>query len=53
MCTYSESAKGITITYSRAIQEVKKHQVSVSEFIDDMGKHKTYKASEVLAWLGY
>ena len=51
--TYSESAKGITITQARAFQEIEQHDCDISEFLSDMGDHTTYQASDVLSWLGY
>jgi len=57
MSTYSESAQGITITQERALAELVSHNLigdwAQEEFFADMGKHDTYEASEVLAWLGY
>lgn len=51
--TYSESAEGITISHQRALKEVRDHGIDVSEFIEEMGNHQTYLASDVLNWLGY
>ena len=54
--TYSESAKGVTITRKRAIVELKRHGVPASEWPDfyrELGYARTYTASAVLAWLGY
>ena len=51
--TYLESAEDQVITYKRAIKEVKAHGVSIEEFIEECGKHPTYKAEDVLHWLGY
>lgn len=55
--TYSESAKGITISKRRALQELAAHgladQRDIDIFFADMGDRETYKASEVLDWLGY
>lgn len=55
--TYSESAKGVTITKARALKELRDHGVtdsaSVSDFLTDMGDHETYQAHAVLVWLGY
>jgi hypothetical protein len=50
---YYESAKGLTISKKRAIDEVVEHGVSVPEFLKDLGDRETYKATEVLQWLGY
>jgi hypothetical protein len=53
--TYSESAQGITITHKRAMRELEKHYLlsEREEFHADLGKKAEYKASDVLAWLGY
>jgi len=55
--TYSESAQGITITKKRALKELAKHGLDLpcahQEFFADMGNHSTYKAEDVLSWLGY
>jgi hypothetical protein len=50
---YYESAKGLVISKKRAIDEVVEHGVSVPEFLKDLGDRETYKATEVLQWLGY
>ena len=51
--TYSESAKGITITRDRALLEVRKHGANEHEFVIDCGEHTTYPAELVMEWLGY
>jgi hypothetical protein len=53
--TYSESAKGKTISKERALLELKRHgmESSVSVFFKDMGDKEEYKAQAVLVWLGY
>lgn len=55
--TYSESAKRVTITADRAKQELAKHGSDQPHdwqaFVEDMGDKPTYKASDVLEWLGY
>ena len=53
--TYSESAQGITITHDRALQEIAKHHAlaDLQEFYREYGKRETYKATDVLVWLGY
>lgn len=53
MMTYSESAQGVVITQVRAIKEVKNHGCDIVEFFEDMGVCETYKAEDVLGWLGY
>jgi len=51
---YYESAKGLTITRKRACQELKAHGlVDLNEFFDELGFRATYKAQDVLEWLGY
>ena len=50
---YYESAKNLVISYDRAIKEVLAHGADIDEFIADMGKHSSYKAQQVLNWLGY
>lgn len=51
---YYESSKGVTITRSRAIKELKNHCVDdYDSFFNDMGYHENYIASDVLDWLGY
>lgn len=54
--TYSESARGITISQERAVGELHRHGCGpddVQLFFIEMGEADTYKASDVLAWLGY
>lgn len=52
--TYYESAEGETMTRARAYQELDDHGViDREEFIEEMGRHDTYDAQEVLDWLGY
>ena len=52
--TYSESAKGVTITRARAIKELRDHGCDTSsDFLAEMGDHDTYDAHAVLVWLGY
>lgn len=51
---YYESAEEITITRSRAFNELNNHGVvTYDEFLNEMGDKDTYDAQEVLAWLGY
>lgn len=51
---YFESAEDMTITRDRALLELKKHNiVDPTEFYEQMGCHETYKAEDVLQWLGY
>jgi hypothetical protein len=51
--TYFESAEGITIDKERALYEVKRHNGSAEEFLEEMGDRVEYMATEVLEWLGY
>lgn len=55
--TYSESAAGITITKQRAFQELKAHGICHADdfdlFLKECGDRPEYRASDVLAWLGY
>ena len=51
--TYSESARGLTITAKRAAQEVISHGLDPEEFFTECGYRADYLASEVLDWLGY
>ena len=54
MSDYYESAEGLTITRERACQELKAHGlVDLNEFFNELGFHTTYKAQDVLEWLGY
>ena len=50
--TYSESFPAI-ITRAEAIREIKDHSVPASEFFAEYGDHLTYKADDLLGWLGY
>jgi hypothetical protein len=50
---YYESAKGLVLSKKRAIIEVRNHGSSVPEFLKDLGDRESYKATEVLQWLGY
>lgn len=55
--TYSDSARGVTITRTRAMQELRNHGVcdpaDFAQFDADMGIRATYAAHKVLHWLGY
>ena len=50
--SYEESFPTI-VTQIEAIAEIKKHHVCPSEFFEDYGLKDEYKASDLLAWLGY
>lgn len=52
--SYYDSAEGIEITRSRALVELSRHGISdPSEFFAELGIRETYRAQDVLAWLGY
>ena len=53
--TYSESAKGMTISKARAYKELQSHGLEGDWelFLEDCGNSEEYKASDVLSWLGY
>jgi len=51
---YYDSAENLIITRERACQELKAHGVvNLHEFFEELGFHDTYKAQDVLEWLGY
>ncbi len=54
--TYSESAKGVTISAARAKYEIEELHGMIdgfSEFQEEVGTSDEYSAREVLEWLGY
>ena len=52
--TYLESSEGINITKNRALKELKDHGVlDYVDFFKELGNKKTYKAIDVLLFLGY
>lgn len=54
--TYFESAEGITISKKKALEEIVKHGVPMSDitvFFSEMGEKEEYDAQAVLLWLGY
>lgn len=55
--TYFESAKGYTMTRKRALHELRMHgvthQIDLDDFDACLGIRETYRACEVLRWLGY
>lgn len=57
LMTYSESARGLSISRERALREIADHGVFHPEDIDDffstLGDHQNYDAEDVLVWLGY
>lgn len=52
---YYESAEGVEITHSRALNEIITHSLidSIEDFYNDFGNQPTYQAQDVLDWLGY
>lgn len=54
--TYYESAIGIEISYTRAMQELRQHGVDfegLQDFQNDIGVKERYAATEILDWLNY
>ena len=55
--TYNESAHGQVITRERAIKELQDHGTfhpdDFADFFAHVGDHPTYRAEQVLEWLGY
>lgn len=55
--TYFDSAAGETISRARAIQELAGHGIDkpeeLQQFYKECGYLPTYKAQDVLCWLGY
>lgn len=41
------------LTREEALAQVRQHQVSVDEFLQDVGDKPYYRGKEVLDWLGY
>lgn len=54
---YFESAECTAITKSRALYELKIHNVTapegIAEFYEELGELDIYRAQDVLRWLGY
>lgn len=51
---YYDSAEDLTISRSRAIQELRAHNCEdFAEFFQDLGDKSKYLAQDVLNWLGY
>lgn len=54
---YSDSARGVKISRSRALRELGQHGISnpsdVDQFYADLGFKPHYAAHAVLRWLGY
>ena len=48
-----EDALEITLTALQAKREVEKHNLSFSDFINEVGDKESYKGEKVLNWLGY
>ena len=59
MQTYSESARGVTISRKRAFQEMRRHgfdettQPEWNDFSEWLADRETVSATAVLEWLGY
>lgn len=55
--TYFDSARGVKISRSRALHELRQHGISnpaeVDQFYADLGFKPHYAAHAVLRWLGY
>ena len=52
--SYYDSANGETITFKRAIQELKNHGIDdFTDFYIECGVYSKYDATTVLDWLGY
>jgi len=51
--TYFESARGVTISRERALEEIRSHGCSVEDFDSENRVRKVYSAQAVLSWLGY
>lgn len=50
--TYSESWPEV-VTRAQALRELRKHEVDLGEFFEDLGDKEEYSSEEVLGWLGY
>ena len=54
---YFESAENQIISKERAMKELRNHGVdddlSIAQFIAELGDEPIYNAQDVLAWLGY
>lgn len=50
---YYESASDEVISQRRAQKEVEAHGLDFDEMLDELGVKPTYKAEDVLDWLGY
>lgn len=48
-----EDALEATVTKAQAIREVRRHSVSVDEFLQEVGDKETYVGREILQYLGY
>jgi hypothetical protein len=55
MSDYYESAEGRIISLDRALVEVRKHGLlgELDDFFKTHGVRQSYKAQDVLIWLGY
>ena len=50
---YYESAEGEVISQRRARREVEAHGLYFGDMLEELGVKPTYKAQDVLDWLGY
>lgn len=48
----SEDA-ALVVTRDEAIAEVKRHKLEVVDLYNELGYRETYKARDVMEWLGY
>ena len=46
-------AENPTVSRTEAIRELKKHSADLGEFFEEIGDKPSYKALDVLYWLGY
>lgn len=51
---YLESSEGVNISKNRALEELREHGVlDYVDFFEELGNKKTYRAIDVLLFLGY
>jgi hypothetical protein len=48
-----EDGEPLMVSRARVLAELARHSADVAEFDAEMGVHDFYRASAVLAWLGY
>jgi len=49
---YYEALEAV-VSRKEAFREIKKHNLQVSDFIEEVGDKEEYTGKEVLDWLGY